>query len=249
MSELDPRDAILQAHTPVVVVPRFGALAPMEKTGHRYLVAEDGIWLEVKRPWLDARVPIATIWNGEDEAAWDHSLPFGPVERRIAYAISNTEFDRIQQRFLIDARAALPNEFAAWAVYDEATQALHYQPLVAIEAGPGGIEFHRPTLGLGHHLAIDLHSHGAMDAFFSSTDDEDDRGDVKVAVVAGRLDREPMWTTRLCVLGVFIGPESANGDPAEPAAPQRCRVCGCTDERACPGGCEWVEPDLCSRCA
>ncbi|MEW6573161.1 MAG: hypothetical protein AB1374_05960 [Bacillota bacterium] len=28
-----------------------------------------------------------------------------------------------------------------------------------------------------------------------------------------------------------------------------CRICGCTDERACPGGCYWVEPDLCSRCA
>ncbi len=28
----------------------------------------------------------------------------------------------------------------------------------------------------------------------------------------------------------------------------KCRVCGCTDERACPGGCYWVEPDLCSRC-
>ncbi len=28
-----------------------------------------------------------------------------------------------------------------------------------------------------------------------------------------------------------------------------CRGCGCTDEMACPGGCHWVEPDLCSRCA
>ncbi|WP_449240565.1 hypothetical protein [Desulfoscipio gibsoniae] len=28
-----------------------------------------------------------------------------------------------------------------------------------------------------------------------------------------------------------------------------CRVCGCTDDNACPGGCWWVEPDLCSRCA
>lgn len=27
-----------------------------------------------------------------------------------------------------------------------------------------------------------------------------------------------------------------------------CRVCGCTDERACPGGCWWVEADLCSTC-
>lgn len=27
-----------------------------------------------------------------------------------------------------------------------------------------------------------------------------------------------------------------------------CRVCGCTDECACPEGCEWVETDLCSGC-
>lgn len=27
-----------------------------------------------------------------------------------------------------------------------------------------------------------------------------------------------------------------------------CRVCGCTDLRACPGGCWWVEFDLCSAC-
>lgn len=32
-----------------------------------------------------------------------------------------------------------------------------------------------------------------------------------------------------------------------------CRVCGCTEDRACPGGCWWVEDpegeDLCSACA
>lgn len=27
-----------------------------------------------------------------------------------------------------------------------------------------------------------------------------------------------------------------------------CRRCGCTDDRACPGGCYWVEPNLCSAC-
>lgn len=33
---------------------------------------------------------------------------------------------------------------------------------------------------------------------------------------------------------------------------QHCRVCGCTDEAACPtpiGPCYWVRPDLCSACA
>lgn len=28
-----------------------------------------------------------------------------------------------------------------------------------------------------------------------------------------------------------------------------CRVCECTDLHACEGGCYWVEPNLCSRCA
>lgn len=32
------------------------------------------------------------------------------------------------------------------------------------------------------------------------------------------------------------------------AWPSRCRVCGCTDDRACPGGCWWVADDLCSAC-
>ena len=30
--------------------------------------------------------------------------------------------------------------------------------------------------------------------------------------------------------------------------PQVCRICGCTDDRACDGGCSWAEPGLCSAC-
>lgn len=28
-----------------------------------------------------------------------------------------------------------------------------------------------------------------------------------------------------------------------------CRYCGCSDDRACPGGCWWVAEDVCSACA
>jgi hypothetical protein len=27
-----------------------------------------------------------------------------------------------------------------------------------------------------------------------------------------------------------------------------CRICGCTDARACPGGCSWAGETLCSAC-
>lgn len=33
--------------------------------------------------------------------------------------------------------------------------------------------------------------------------------------------------------------------PDEPA----CRECGCSDSLACPDGCGWAQPDLCTTCA
>lgn len=30
---------------------------------------------------------------------------------------------------------------------------------------------------------------------------------------------------------------------------RKCRVCGCDWNHPCPGGCWWVEDDLCSSCA
>jgi hypothetical protein len=33
------------------------------------------------------------------------------------------------------------------------------------------------------------------------------------------------------------------------ANPDACYGCGCTDSMACPGGCYWVAPNLCSTCA
>jgi hypothetical protein len=49
-------------------------------------------------------------------------------------------------------------------------------------------------------------------------------------------------------------PEDCVSDPevgtlcADCGGEPRCRVCGCTDDHACEGGCYWVEEDLCSAC-
>lgn len=32
------------------------------------------------------------------------------------------------------------------------------------------------------------------------------------------------------------------------SARRQCRVCHCSQEQACPGGCHWVDLDLCSAC-
>lgn len=42
-------------------------------------------------------------------------------------------------------------------------------------------------------------------------------------------------------VGRLIGSAEVDGEAC-------CRVCGCTDDHACEGGCWWVQPDLCSQC-
>jgi PRTRC genetic system protein A len=210
---IDPRDRILQDLTPAVMVPRFAPCPTMEKSGHRYLVAADGLWLEVVRPWLLARVPLTP--PAEDWLDGHHALPFGKLHRAICYNIDAAQFDAVRGRFLDDALRAMPNEYAAWGVYDARSHELSYQPLVAISASAGAISFHRPALDEHQHLAVDLHSHGALPPYFSPTDDEDDRGEVKAALVVGHLDQpQPGWASRLCLLGLFIASDddAAHGD-------------------------------------
>lgn len=58
------------------------------------------------------------------------------------------------------------------------------------------------------------------------------------------------------LIGAARAAEIPAFDVVPPAVPDlapfdvvQCRVCGCTDRHACPEGCSWTEPDLCSACA
>ena len=46
--------------------------------------------------------------------------------------------------------------------------------------------------------------------------------------------------------GMVLGFDSEDDEPLFDE--QACRICGCTWDNACEGGCYWVEDDLCSRC-
>lgn len=68
-----------------------------------------------------------------------------------------------------------------------------------------------------------------------------------VSAFMDRLDPPglPPGRYRLTAAGTI-----ATGDDGYPVevGPGTCRVCGCTDDRACTPPCSWVEPDLCSAC-
>lgn len=193
---IDPRDVILQQHCPAVMVPLHGKFERMgHGHGHRFLVAADGLWLELRRPWLYLLRCVAPS---------EIPLPYGKLHDEIEYLYRARDASAAQDQFVGDAQASLPDECAAWAIHDARTGYLRYQLLRADHASPGGVTFKRPRLADHESLAIDFHSHGTMAPFFSATDDADDIGEVKIAVVVGTLDRTPTFDVRLCALGLFI---------------------------------------------
>jgi hypothetical protein len=87
----------------------------------------------------------------------------------------------------------------------------------------------------------------------------------KPDTIALRLDRlveycEAVDQIELCAVLLLIGEIRMSGGAsgllslyhlvmADLRKDQSCRVCGCTNDHACDGGCHWVAADLCSRCA
>lgn len=197
---MDLRDQIIMDRAPLFAVPRFDPLPKLPDHGHAYLAAEDGLWLYVQRPWLIAMHPVAVS---------EIPLPYGKAYPHRTFGFTIADLHQAINRFIIEARDARPNEAAAWVVWNSNSATLDYRPLQPLHATPGSITFDRPRLDDHETLAIDLHSHGDAPAFWSATDDEDDTGEVKLAVVVGEVnDSKPAIRIRLCLLGLFIDLDS-----------------------------------------
>jgi PRTRC genetic system protein A len=195
MTVVDPRDAALQAACPVLPVPRFGELPPATP-GQRVLLARDGVYLEVTRSWFGCVHKLASL-------PINPPLPYGVVREVIHFAFGVIPITLLE-RFVAYGRQCLPNEAAGALVYSRERGSLRLVLHEALQAGPDGIDYRVADLGAGEELAIDLHTHGTLSAFWSATDNADDQG-VKVCGVFGNLDRSrPSAAFRLAVNGHFI---------------------------------------------
>ena len=129
--------------------------------------------------------------------------PFGAVQRGV-----RIEFGAIppwvKARFAGDAIASGNMEIAACVIWNTVTQTLDSRRCEALHASSHRIQYVRPALAANESLVLDLHSHGHGPAYFSSTDDEDDRNEVKIAGVVGNVNGELSWKFRLCLAGIFI---------------------------------------------
>lgn len=205
----DPRDAAIGVSCPAVAVPRFGALEP-HASGQRMLLARNGLFVQMKTPWLDCTTRVAEVGM---------YLPYGAAAEAITFAFGVIPLGLLE-RFIAAARRAMPNEAAGALVYDARSGALRLAMHEAIEVGPGHVRYRIEELADDELVAIDLHSHGRLGAFWSGEDDRDDQG-VRVCGVFGNLDRKrPTARFRLALNGLFRElphPWAAEPDGALPA--------------------------------
>ena len=193
---MDSRDVAQQSVMPTVMVPRYAELEELDTPGNRILMASNGVWLEVCRAWLYARVLVA------------HPLripvPYGMIHEELRFGFGKLPKAMVAQ-FIEQARVRSPNECAAWVVWNQRTDAWKLMMLTETSVGPNHVDVNLPTLGEDEHMVMDLHSHGLSSAFFSRKDNKDDRGEVKIAGVIGNLDKPGVTASfRLCANGVFL---------------------------------------------
>lgn len=192
---MNPVDVALQGSFPSVMVPTREPVAPMDEPGERLLIASNGVFLEISRPW-------ARLVRRLSSFDWRTPVPYGEAAEHTDLMCGSVPAGLVAQ-FAAMARAALPNEAGAWIVWDAATGEFRLVKLPALSHGPGHLHYERPALRAGEWLVVDCHSHGHDRAYFSSTDDQDDQHDVKFALVLGHCDRVPSVALRLCAKGRF----------------------------------------------
>jgi len=192
---LDPRDAALQQTCPCASMPMFGAL-PELGAGQRMLLGRNGVFLQMRTPWLDCTTRVGQL-------AERLPLPYGDVEERIAFSFGAIPI-RLLQGFIEAARAALPDEVAGALIYDEHEQTLSLRIHEGLDVSRSHVRYRIADLSEGEALAVDLHSHGRLGAFWSADDDRDDNG-VRVCGVFGNVDRAaPTAEFRLVLNGHYV---------------------------------------------
>lgn len=178
-------------------VPRFSRLPPLEIGRMRYLVAEDGVYLEARSRALHACLAIS---------AWVAPMPFGPAVP-FAKPAAGPIPPHMLMEFNAIAAAASPAEAAALIVlYGNGYRLV--RP-AGQKAGVGRISY--STRGIDPlDVLVDMHSHGQMNAFFSAQDDADDLANPSpcfLAMVFGRVGRGRLQIASRTVVNGWAAPE------------------------------------------
>ncbi len=201
------KDRLIQERFPTIMVPGYEDLMPCRLHQTRLLMARGGLYIDASQPFGRFR---RCLWSA------DRDLPYGEVEEIDDFTgiLVNPLVTAIFESSVLPQAAAYADnnhEWAGWIVWNK-EEGYSYMPL-DFEASPVSVLIsERPLLSEDTHLVIDVHSHGAMKAFFSSTDDRDDSGGVRLSVVLGSYCKDEgrrnfLYKCRAVVEGFFFSLE------------------------------------------
>lgn len=191
----DSRDRIVFGETPALMQPLFGdKLPPPEFGKHRFVVGDDGVYLEALNSVIAVRQRVANA---------NVRLPYGKVDHCGIQLLNGKIPFAILGEALMKAHTACPNEWAGWVVWDRNCHVYRlFEP--AVLSGSCGHISYRNTLPDGVDLVIDLHSHGLFEAFVSETDDQSDLDGFYLAGVLSHYSATPSSVCRLVINGHFL---------------------------------------------
>lgn len=193
---MDKRDTALQLSCPTVMVPRFSPLEAAEHSGERFLMAANGVFLEITRKW-------ARFVRKVGEFSASVPVPYGTYEETTEWRADALPKELLTE-FNISARQSPEVEIGAAIVWNEHDRQYRLLSVESLQASGSHLHYRPPALGDGDHLIVDCHSHGKHPAFFSGTDNQDDQWAVKIAYVVGNCGLATQTTkTRLCLKGMF----------------------------------------------
>lgn len=207
-------DEIIQAEFPTVMVPRHEELSPLQAGKTRLLMGKDGLYIEAVQHW--GRL-VRRLWTAP------RKLPYGEVEeidtfRDALHAVFRPEI----MATIIEEAARCAERGREWmglVMYEQERREFLYRPL-DFDSTRTSVDYRKGKLG-GASVAVDIHSHGRIEAEFSPTDDHDDAGGVRIAVVLGNFREEKGewkfdYRVRYCVQG-FLLPMDITRDTQEVA--------------------------------
>jgi len=192
---MDKRDIALQLSCPVASAPKFSDLAPLDRNGERIVLASNGAFLEVCRPWVRIITQVGP--------ALAMTVPFGELKETVDYKAGKLPRALLEE-FVEWAQRESEVEIGAVITWNANTGEYALLRSKTNHATSGSLDYELPTLEDGVHIVVDCHSHSHHAAFFSHVDDKDDQHAVKFAFVVGNCNTDkPTIASRLCVRGIF----------------------------------------------
>lgn len=187
-------DAMVLSNFPVAVAKHSQPIEEPAAFGQRYIVGQQGLFREVSTPWLLARNLIAYA---------QMPTPYGFVEECAVLKCGSPPAD-LWRDFIEHAKKESPVECAGLMIWNAQTQRWRLAIREVTYATSDRVDYMEPELHEDELAVVDVHSHGLHKAFFSSRDNRDDSGSIKVSAVIGRLDLEvPEVSIRLVCIDSF----------------------------------------------